>query len=257
MPAVNTILYAKWTTAPVTPVTCSSFTYSPWSTCVNNTQTHTVTSSSPSGCTGGSPVLTQSCTPTTTVSYVIKTVAGSDASGNPMGVIQKSPDKTTYGAGDVVTVTAVPNATYKFLSWKGGISGTTNPQTITMTSDKTVSANFGQASNTLTIVATNGTVTVSPNKPVYDYGDTVTLTAVPATGYTFSSWSGPFTTGTAITATVYMNGDRTATANFAPVVVAPTASTTATTTSSLSGNQNYATAAVGWDTFLKLLQALR
>ena len=48
---------------PPPPPTCTSFTYSAWSACMsNNTQTRTVISSSPSGCTGGTPVLTQSCT---------------------------------------------------------------------------------------------------------------------------------------------------------------------------------------------------
>jgi len=41
--------------------TCSSFTYSDWTDCSANNQTRTITSSSPSGCTGGSPVLSQSC----------------------------------------------------------------------------------------------------------------------------------------------------------------------------------------------------
>ena len=43
--------------------TCTSFTYSSWSVCQSNGQkTRTVVSSSPSGCTGGSPLLTWSCT---------------------------------------------------------------------------------------------------------------------------------------------------------------------------------------------------
>jgi hypothetical protein len=46
-----------------TPTTCSSFTYSAWGACqANGTQTRTVLSSSPSGCTGGSPITSQSCT---------------------------------------------------------------------------------------------------------------------------------------------------------------------------------------------------
>jgi len=45
------------------PSTCTSWVYSGWSTCQSNgIQTRTVTSSSPSGCVGGNPVLTQSCT---------------------------------------------------------------------------------------------------------------------------------------------------------------------------------------------------
>jgi hypothetical protein len=45
-----------------TPVTCTGFTYNPWGACQsNNTQTRTVATSSPSGCTGGAPVVSQSC----------------------------------------------------------------------------------------------------------------------------------------------------------------------------------------------------
>ncbi len=45
------------------PVTCTSFTYSAYSDCQpNGTRTRTVISSSPAGCTGGTPVLTQACT---------------------------------------------------------------------------------------------------------------------------------------------------------------------------------------------------
>jgi len=40
---------------------CTSWTYSDWSSCSNSQQSRTVVSSSPSGCSGGSPVLTQSC----------------------------------------------------------------------------------------------------------------------------------------------------------------------------------------------------
>jgi len=46
-------------------ITCTSFTYSTWGTCSNNQQMRTVLTSSPSGCTGGSPVTSQSCTPST------------------------------------------------------------------------------------------------------------------------------------------------------------------------------------------------
>jgi hypothetical protein len=42
---------------------CTSFTYSAWGACQsNNTQTRSLLTSSPSGCTGGSPVLSQACT---------------------------------------------------------------------------------------------------------------------------------------------------------------------------------------------------
>jgi len=41
--------------------TCTTFTYSAWSACQNGTQTRTVVSTSPTNCTGGSPVLSQPC----------------------------------------------------------------------------------------------------------------------------------------------------------------------------------------------------
>src|SRR3989339_1034617 len=44
------------------PVTCTNFTYSTFGTCQSNgTQSRTIISSTPTGCVGGSPVLTQSC----------------------------------------------------------------------------------------------------------------------------------------------------------------------------------------------------
>ena len=43
-------------------VSCSSYTYSEWGTCTNGTQTRTIASSLPNGCTGGvTPVLSQNC----------------------------------------------------------------------------------------------------------------------------------------------------------------------------------------------------
>src|ERR1700690_1758206 len=57
---------------PAAPVACTSFTYSAWSACQsNNTQSRTVSSSSPTGCTGGSPVVTQSCNYVPPVSQTI------------------------------------------------------------------------------------------------------------------------------------------------------------------------------------------
>lgn len=46
------------------PVACTSFGYSAWSTCsAGATQSRTVTSSQPAGCTGGAPELSRACTP--------------------------------------------------------------------------------------------------------------------------------------------------------------------------------------------------
>ena len=49
--------------------TCTSFTYSNWGSCSSSgTQTRSVISSSPSGCSGGNPILSQSCNSVTSSS---------------------------------------------------------------------------------------------------------------------------------------------------------------------------------------------
>lgn len=55
--------------------TCTGFVYSAWGTCTNGTQTRTITSATPSGCTGGSPVLSQVCTVTYSAIDVAKVFA--------------------------------------------------------------------------------------------------------------------------------------------------------------------------------------
>jgi hypothetical protein len=47
-----------------------------------------------------------------------------------------------YTNGTVVTVTAVPNVGYGFSNWSGTLSGILNPATITMSEDKSLTANF-------------------------------------------------------------------------------------------------------------------
>lgn len=66
-----------------------------------------------------------------------------------------------------------------------------------------------------TAVVGDGSVSVSPDKPSYAAGETVTLTAAPAAGYRFSGWSGDLT-GTANPAQITMTSAKTVTAAFAP-----------------------------------------
>lgn len=66
---------------------------------------------------------------------------------------------------------------------------------------------------TLATNAANGTVTKSPSKTTYTYGEVATLTAAANTGYTFTGWSGD-AAGTSASVTVTMNGNKSVTANF-------------------------------------------
>jgi uncharacterized repeat protein (TIGR02543 family) len=58
------------------------------------------------------------------------------------GSVVKSPNKALYAYGEVVTLQAVPNAGYKFSSWASDATGTTNPTTITIGKNMTVTAKF-------------------------------------------------------------------------------------------------------------------
>jgi hypothetical protein len=58
------------------------------------------------------------------------------------GTTDPSPGTHTYDQGTTVTVRAILNKYYIFKRWSGDLSGSANPETITMNSDKSVKANF-------------------------------------------------------------------------------------------------------------------
>ena len=83
----------------------------------------------------------------------------------------KTPNQSSYASGTSVTLQATPNSGYTFTGWSGDLTGTTNPATLTMNSNKSVTANFAAVpSYTLTVSATNGTVTKTPNQSSYASG---------------------------------------------------------------------------------------
>ena len=59
------------------------------------------------------------------------------------GSVTTSPQQVEYEAGEQVTLTAVPDEGYEFRGWSGALTGQNNPATVTMTSNRTVSATFG------------------------------------------------------------------------------------------------------------------
>lgn len=58
------------------------------------------------------------------------------------GTVTRTPSQTNYNPGTLVTLTAVPNAGYLFTGWSVDATGSTNPLTISMTSNKNITANF-------------------------------------------------------------------------------------------------------------------
>jgi uncharacterized repeat protein (TIGR02543 family) len=130
------------------------------------------------------------------------------------GTVDVVPDEATYLCGDVVTLTATAAEGWSFGGWSGDLSGSANPITATMTGSRVVTATFTQDAYTLTVHKDgNGTVTVEPDQPTYEFGDVVTLTATPNTYWVFDYWSGDLT-GDTSPKTLTMNGDKVVTATF-------------------------------------------
>ena len=156
------------------------------------------------------------------------------------GSISRNPDTTTSGTYDIGTdvfLTATPDAGYQFDGWSGDATGNTNPLTITMDTDKTVTALFSKIQHTLTTNATNGSISRNPDTPTsgtYDIGTDVILTATPDAGYQFDGWSGD-ATGNTNPLTITMDADKTITAIFSEIPSTIEVSTFASGFTSLEG----------------------
>ena len=144
-------------------------------------------------------------------------LATSVSGGN--GKITRSPDQATYAPGSTVVLTAssLTNADF-FDHWSGSASGSTNPLTVVMDSNKTIVANFVTGFGLLTDVPTgHGTITRNPSRIIYRPGSSVTLTAVPDAGFKFTGW-GDDASGISSPLTAVMNAEKSISASFAPDV---------------------------------------
>ncbi|UCC41208.1 MAG: choice-of-anchor D domain-containing protein, partial [Candidatus Aminicenantes bacterium] len=136
------------------------------------------------------------------------------------GTTNPSSGTYTYDSGTQVSITATANAGYRFTGWSGDASGTDNPITITMDSDKSVTANFIRQ-YTLTIAAGVGGITNPvPGSYIYDEGTQVTISCTAETNFRFSHWSGD-ASGTTEPLTITMNSDKSITANFIRIIYPP------------------------------------
>ena len=111
--------------------------------------------------------------------YTLGGIANPTAGGS----VTKNPNQATYAQGAQVQLTAVPNSGYHFVDWSGDLTGTPNPQTLTMDADKNVTANFAPNSHTVTASAgANGSIDPSGAVTV-SHGADQTFTFTPAANY--------------------------------------------------------------------------
>ncbi|MCX7956892.1 MAG: InlB B-repeat-containing protein [Endomicrobia bacterium] len=204
-------VYTAGTQVTLTATANSGYTFSSWSGDVSSTTS--------------SIIVTMNSNKTITANFTQTGVGGTtytllvsiDPSG--AGTVNLNPSGGVYTAGTQVTLTAVPNSGYQFDGWSGNLTGTTNPATITMNSNKVVTANFSQQQQqtyTLTVSINptgGGSVVLNPAGGTYVAGTQVTLTATASSGYVFSGWSGDLT-GTTNPATITMNSNKVVTASF-------------------------------------------
>ncbi len=143
------------------------------------------------------------------------------------GEVTKDPNQATYHYGDAVVLTAVPPAEYKFDTWSGDLSGTTNPTTIVIDGNKNITATFSLIYYLLTVNIDGGGHVdlvppgvffpeLEPDGPYFTYHQMPNMYAVPNLGWTFTNWTGD-RTGTANPMAITMSGDKTVTAHFTAI----------------------------------------
>lgn len=130
---------------------------------------------------------------------------------------QVSPSGGAYSEGTQITLHASPASGWRFDHWGGDAWGTSASMTITMNSDKSVTAYFTRIQYTLsTSVSPYGSGSVSPGGGTFDAGSQVTLTATPSSGWRFGHWGGA-ASGTTEYTTITMDSDKQVTAYFVEV----------------------------------------
>ena len=121
---------------------------------------------------------------------------GSGAVGsNPPGINCGGACDEAFKYGTVVTLTATAATGSTFAGW-GGACGGSDACSVTMDAPKSVTATFALISYQLTTATagtSSGSISLNPPGGTYTPGTVVAVTATPATGSTFSGWSGACT----------------------------------------------------------------
>jgi hypothetical protein len=187
------------------------------------------------GCSGrNSCTVSDNATVTATFNIASTNHLHVDKAGAGTGTVTSEPSGISCGtscdadfqSGSTVTLRAVPSNGSTFSGWSGGgCSGAAPSCIVVMNGNQTVTAIFAAPvpMSTLTVQksgAGSGTVTSAPSgincgntcSANFPTGNTVTLTADPASGSTFVGWSGPCS-GTG-SCTVTMSTDQTVSARF-------------------------------------------
>ncbi len=127
------------------------------------------------------------------------------------GTVSLSPTRfgNMYFEGETATLLAESTPAVQFQNWSGDATGAINPLTVSMNSEKSITANFGIVPTyTLSVnVSGVGQVSLSPAGGEYPAGTEVTLTATGTLGSSFINWSGAASGNNPIT-TITMDANK-------------------------------------------------
>lgn len=137
------------------------------------------------------------------------------STGNGKGTISRSFHKVNYAYGSTVTLTAIAEDCSVFVRWHGDAGGSSDVNTVTMTSAKLIQAEFAKLK--ILVVSPIGTgsgfITCNPEGKKYVPGKVVTLNALASAGSRFKCWHGAVT-GQDATCEVTMNSNKAISAEF-------------------------------------------
>ncbi|MGC9611111.1 MAG: InlB B-repeat-containing protein, partial [Minisyncoccia bacterium] len=170
---------------------------------------------------------------TTKVTLTVTPSAGGSISGS--GINCGSSCSNVFRVGDEVTLAATPtNSSYNFTDWTGGPcdNSTSTTCAFTISADTSVTANFIFIPPQMKLTVSNapsagGSILGNGNSincgtvcsEYFNENSSISLTAAPAAGYTFSKWTGDACNNSTSTSCFIfsINGDMSVTANFAPI----------------------------------------
>ena len=161
-----------------------------------------------------------------TATFVPATATRLNVSVAGAGTIGLDPPGPWYGEGQVVKLTPSAAVGWEFSGWSGPNSGEVSNNgdgtwSLTMDADKTLTGTFVKKQYALTTnISGSGSVAKNPDKTNYEHGTVVQLTPNPASGWSFTGWSGDLS-GNASPANLLMDGPKTVKAHFRDNNVGP------------------------------------